>query len=274
MPRKNYTPTDLVYQRWIKEGRGKGRGRLYKPWLTVRDVPSRGRSHRIFGFKSQRTHHLLSDLELAVFFILEWHQQTQEIREQFPLQRDSTLEIAHSAGIKHPSIAATQQYMSTDFLVNTLKSDFPKFAVQVKRSEDLSNTRTIEKLEIERQYWKQKNTPWFLFTEREIPATALRNIEWLYPSQSEDIPHDELTLQLNFYSSYLQDNPTITLIDISKKIDIAYSHRPGEALKELRQLFAKRFIVFDIRKDFRELTKCDLSFSSIETLEAINASSK
>ena len=37
-----------------------------KPWLTVRDIPSEGRSHRIFGHKSQRTHHFLSDFELAV----------------------------------------------------------------------------------------------------------------------------------------------------------------------------------------------------------------
>ena len=53
-------------------------GKDYKPWLTVRDVPSLGRSHRIFGHKSQRTHHLLSDLELAVFLLLEWHPDTED----------------------------------------------------------------------------------------------------------------------------------------------------------------------------------------------------
>ena len=80
MVRRKYSPSDLQFQRWIKDGRGQGKGRHYKPWLTVRDVPSQGRAHRIFGFKSQRTHHLFSDLELAAFFILEWHPQTQEVR--------------------------------------------------------------------------------------------------------------------------------------------------------------------------------------------------
>ena len=273
MTRRKYSPSDLQFQRWIKDGRGQGNGRHYKPWLTVRDVPSQGRSHRIFRFKSQRTHHLFSDLELAAFFILEWHPQTQEVREQFPLERQITLEIAQSTGIKHPSIAGTHQYMSTDFFVNTAKKYFPKFAIQVKHSESLSNHRVIEKLQIERRYWKQKDIPWFLLTERDIPRIVVRNIEWLYPVQAEDISWERLTSQLEFYTSFIHDHPHATLIDISKSIDIAYSQSPGTALKELRQLLASRFISFDIRKDFKELKGADLTLSSpSEFLEAIHAS--
>lgn len=47
-----------------KEGCGQGFGANYKSWITIRDVSSDGRSHRIYGHKSQRTYHLLSDLEL------------------------------------------------------------------------------------------------------------------------------------------------------------------------------------------------------------------
>ena len=61
--------SDAKNNKWIKEGRGSGQNSEYKPWITVRDLPSDGRVHRVFGHKSQRTHHLLSDLELAVFFI-------------------------------------------------------------------------------------------------------------------------------------------------------------------------------------------------------------
>ncbi|MGP9630576.1 hypothetical protein ACT3TA_14245 [Halomonas sp. AOP42-C1-46] len=32
-------------QKWIKEQRGKGNGKDYHPWLTVRDLSSKGRSH-------------------------------------------------------------------------------------------------------------------------------------------------------------------------------------------------------------------------------------
>ncbi|WP_222705775.1 hypothetical protein [Salidesulfovibrio onnuriiensis] len=63
MAKKYNSPTEVTFQQWIKEGRGSGKGRDCKPWLTVRDVASQGRSHRVFGFKSQRTHHLFFDLE-------------------------------------------------------------------------------------------------------------------------------------------------------------------------------------------------------------------
>lgn len=33
----------------------------YKPWLTIQDVASHGRSHRIAGIRTGRVHHFLSD---------------------------------------------------------------------------------------------------------------------------------------------------------------------------------------------------------------------
>ena len=63
--------TRSTFAKWIKEGRGNGEYADYKPWLTVRDLPSLGRVHRVFGHKSRRTQHLLSDLELAAFLLLE-----------------------------------------------------------------------------------------------------------------------------------------------------------------------------------------------------------
>jgi len=65
MAKNQYRNSEAKNARWIKEGRGQGNGKDYKPWFTVRDVPSEGRSHRLFGHITHRTHHLLSDLELA-----------------------------------------------------------------------------------------------------------------------------------------------------------------------------------------------------------------
>ncbi len=38
MAKKKYSPSEATFQRWIKEGCGAGKGRDYKPWLTVRDL--------------------------------------------------------------------------------------------------------------------------------------------------------------------------------------------------------------------------------------------
>ncbi len=68
----------------FKDGRGAGTGKSYKPFLEVRDVPSKGRVHRRPAITHGRIVHLLSDLELAAFLLYDWASIVVDIREQFP----------------------------------------------------------------------------------------------------------------------------------------------------------------------------------------------
>lgn len=47
MPRKGLLDTEFAISKKIKEGRGQGVGKDYKPLLYVQDVSSDGRYHRI-----------------------------------------------------------------------------------------------------------------------------------------------------------------------------------------------------------------------------------
>ncbi|WP_035074794.1 heteromeric transposase endonuclease subunit TnsA [Maridesulfovibrio zosterae] len=271
MSKRNSGLTEGKIKRWIKEGRGAGRGPAYSPWLRVRDIPSKGRSHRVFGHKSRRTHHLFSDLELAVFLTLDWCSKTIEIREQFPLQQGVTLELAKEASIRHPQISGILQVMSSDFLVNSSDPNLPKFALQVKYTKDLSDPRTVEKLELERRYWAYKDVPWFLVTEKDISSTAFQNIEWLYPDQQRTYELSELTEQLKFYSHHFTKNPSTTIIKISKSLDVKYDHEAGESLAEIRALLASRLLSFDVNIPFRKLTPVNIGYvEDISALEVIN----
>ena len=107
-------------EKWLKEGRGQGELADYKPWIKISDISSSGRSHRVFGHKTKRTHHLLSDLELATFLFLEWSPTVLDIREQFPLNYDTTLKIAED---KHPSVRGDIHIMSSDFYVVSSNKD-------------------------------------------------------------------------------------------------------------------------------------------------------
>lgn len=275
MTRKKYGNSEDKNKRWIKEGRGSGRNHDYKPWLTVRDLPSEGRSHRVFGHKSQRTHHLFSDLELAVFLIMEWHSDTQEIREQFPLQIEVTLELSKEVGISHPADAGVMQFMSSDFLVDTFSPEKPKFALQAKYTEALSDPRTVEKLELERRYWVQKEVPWFLITELDIPNTVSQNISWLYSAQREEIIDENIVQRFQFFTDQFKEKPTSSLINIAKSIDTAYSLPLGESLREIRQLLAQRFYSFDIYKPVTKLTAEELEITDTTTLlEVLHVSNK
>jgi hypothetical protein len=238
--------SDAKNNKWIKEGRGSGQNSEYKPWITVRDLPSDGRVHRVFGHKSQRTHHLLSDLELAVFLLLEWHQDVIQIREQFPLEIATTSQIAKEAGIVPPSQSGVKQYMSSDFLVNSHDKLQPKFVLQAKYAEALDDARTTEKLELERRYWKLKEVPWFLITEQDIPQTVINNIKWLYPAQRDEIDMEVLIQRVDYYDYHFSQNPNKNIIDICKNLDVAYELQVGESLAEVRHLLAKRCFTFDI----------------------------
>jgi TnsA endonuclease N terminal len=101
-----------------KKGVEKGFGKNYKPWLKIQDVPSHGRSSGIQGWKTERTHHFLSDHEKYYFYLLEWSDVVIDIREQFPLLgREIVQQIAVNAGIEHPKDKETQTplVVRTDF---------------------------------------------------------------------------------------------------------------------------------------------------------------
>lgn len=266
MAGKKYVNTDLQNQKWLREGRGSGHGSDYKPWLTVRDLSSQGRSHRVFGHKSQRIHHLLSDLELAVFLFLEWCRSTQDIREQFPLRLEDTKALALDAGIDHPSVRGVLQVMSSDFLVNTTDSSQPKFALQAKYAEAFSDARTIEKLQLERLYWLQKGVPWKLITEKDIPGVVTQNISWLYPAQRDEIEIDVLMDRAAFYHHHFQNDPERSVIEVAKKLDTAYQQPMGQSLLEIRQLLAQRWFLFDILMPVTKLKAGDLQLENIEAM--------
>jgi hypothetical protein len=175
-------------QRWIKKGKGQGRGRDYQPWLRVRDVSSSGLSSRIKGWTSERIHHLLSEIETNYFYCLEWADRVIEVREQFPLlPLDETLAIAKECGIEHPSYRPLHGktkvpiVMTTDFLITTKDGlTSPNHARTVKPASELADGRVIEKLELERRYWQRRYVDWGIVTERDIPKTPAKNIHWIH----------------------------------------------------------------------------------------------
>ena len=261
--------SETQFAKWIKEGRGQGLNSAYKPWLTVRDLPSLGRVHRVFGHKSKRTHHLLSDLELSVFLMLEWHNEITQIREQFPLERDTTRQLAGATGIKHPNVAGVDQYMSSDFLVDSVNESELRFVLQAKYASALQDSRTVEKLELERRYWQEKELPWYLITEKDIPAVVTKNINWLYPAQriEEDV---ELELQqIEFYAHHFAKSPNKGIVAICKELDAAYDLPLGESLYEVRLLLAKRYFTFDIFISTTKLKARDLKAGDVGLIREV-----
>ncbi|GIO09877.1 hypothetical protein J31TS6_59050 [Brevibacillus reuszeri] len=183
--RKRETSISQIEKR-LKEGRGQGYGRDYIPWLLIQDVPSSGRATRIQGWKTNRIHHVHSDLERSYLYILEWSDIVTDIREQFPLLPiEETLSIAEELDIKHPADPRSKHpiVLTTDFLVSVGNQEVAR---TIKPSSQLDSPRVIEKFEIERRYWATRNIDWGIVTELDIPKILVQNIEWIHKEHNNE----------------------------------------------------------------------------------------
>lgn len=181
--RKRSTTENVIKQR-IKEGRGKGKLKEYKPWLNIQDVPSTGQVNRKTSWTTGREHQLMSELELHYLFVFDWMPFIVEIREQFPLlPHGDTLVIAEELGIQHPTDPSTNEpiVVTTDFVITVEEGGMlTDRAVAIKPARELQNPRVIEKLEIERVYWQTVGVHWCIGTERDLDMVFVRNVQLLH----------------------------------------------------------------------------------------------
>lgn len=255
MAKKRYSWDERKIQKYIKDGRGTGSGKHYKPWLEIHDVPSQGRSSRIHGWKTDRLHHFLSDNERNFFYLLEWADNVIDIREQYPLlEREMVQQIATDAGIEHPKDIETQTplVITTDFVISVVvKNKLFDFARTIKPSKELDNNRTIEKFEIERRYWMVKGVDWGIVTEKEMPKNFISNIESIHKTywleDESDIHKNHLAYIVDRLKSLVRQND-LSLTQIASMLDDEINVSGGTSLKVLKYLIARKEIIVDLTK--------------------------
>jgi hypothetical protein len=166
-----------------KEKRGQGSFDQYKPWIKIQDVASKGLATRLKGIKTGRNHQLLSTLEWNYLYLLDWSEEVIDIREQYPLDLSETVALAKEVNISHPprSNPSKPDVMTTDFLITIRQPIGTKeVARTIKYSKDLTDSRVLEKFEIERLYWEERKIDWGIVTELDINKTLVANLKWLY----------------------------------------------------------------------------------------------
>ncbi|SDJ52787.1 heteromeric transposase endonuclease subunit TnsA [Paenibacillus naphthalenovorans] len=260
--------TENKIARYEKEGRGKGEFGSYKPWLTIQDVPSEGRSHRPKGWKTKRIHHLLSDLELKYFHCLEWADDVIDIREQFPIDREATLKIAEEKGINHPTDneSGTPIVSTTDFLITVRRNGkIAYLARSTKPASKVHDKRAIEKLEIEREYWTRQNVSWGIVTERNIEKVFSDNMKVFHPAYFE-LEEDLYSRKddLLYYLSQLNAPLSKELLEFDRYFGIS----EGSGLALFKHLVATKVIGFDIKtkKFHSRINSSEFSYPHIKEL--------
>lgn len=240
----------------INEGHGQGVGSNYIPWTVTQNVSSEGRKHRILGWKTERGHHYLSDLERNFHYICDWSLVVVDIREQYPLLPiEETQSIAQQLGIVHPYDRKTGKLrvMTTDFLLDvTTTTSSAVYARTTKYVSHLeTNKRTIEKFEIERLYWKARNIDWGIVTERDIPQILAKNIRFLHDHYSlkgrVSLPEDEIS-EVIVELTKLARERNASLSKVVTECDKHLNLRPGTSLSIAWHLIITRRWRVDLNK--------------------------
>lgn len=267
MSRRRYSWDEKRISKYIREGRGKGSGSNYTPWLTTADVPSIGRSHRAFCSKTERVHHLLSDNEYASFLRCYYEDDVVDIREQFPLDRIETILIAEVLGVRHPvdRVSRIPLVMTTDLLITRkVPRGLREYAYAVKEDKDLKNPRTIEKLKIEEIYWATRGVTWKIQLRSELKTNVALNLAWIFDSDatvawgSARIPHIKSQLE-----SVVRLYPAAPIGLACRLLDNQSGLAIGTALAVARALLARKELLVDLNLDppIAEISCSNFSFA-------------
>ncbi|HEX6749196.1 MAG TPA: TnsA endonuclease N-terminal domain-containing protein [Longimicrobium sp.] len=221
-------------------------GADYRPALTVRSFGSRGKSIRIAGHTTGRVHHFFSMVEESAFLLYDWLPDVSDIREQYALELDVTQAIAFELGIAHITDrkSGKPHPVTTDLVLSRRVGSGEVTQVRsCKRSGDLGGSRTLQKLEIERQYWLRRGIEWKLVTERDLPDPLIRNLRWLHPfvqPSSVGIASEHLAYLIKNLHRRIQDQREKSLAYICTECDRSLGTEPGGHLALARHAVASR----------------------------------
>jgi TnsA endonuclease N terminal/TnsA endonuclease C terminal len=247
--------TERKISEMAKCGCGRGTGSDYLPWLEVTSVSSLGRSRRVWSPKTGRTHHLLSDVEYGLFLVLEWASDVTDIREQFPLDRDITQDVARLRGVRHPFYPGTNvpTVMTVDFMVTRVRDGLlVQEAFNAKRSEEAEDERSLHKLEIQRRTLALLDVPHHLVFHDELPRQKVKNIEWIRDSL---VKEGEVEPQPGYWASMAARmaaeltnpaKPSSTLVTYCASFDARHGAEPGAGLRAARMLMQERALSVDL----------------------------
>ena len=242
--------------RFLREGRGQGEGKEYKPWHKVQDFPSMGRCSRIFGLKTNRVHHLFSDVETNFFYLMQWEDMVIDVRESFPLldlqeiledERDLRLDLFKDkeSGLSY--------VLTTSFLLTVNDGNKNKYiARSIKAASELDKKITIEKYEIEKRYWKIKGIDWAIVTQKEIPKIKVKNIEWVYSALDSVGERGLSEAEIQETGDLLIDammSSSRSLRSVMNHFDKEYNLQQGSALFIFKYLIASKTIIVNMEEE-------------------------
>ncbi len=244
--------TEGKIQEFKDAKRGEGHGTNYIPWLNRLSFSSAGRCRSTgISSKTGRVHEFFSDVEYHFFLCLERDKSVLDIREQFPLDRELTQEVARMLSITHPTYPVTHVpvVMTVDFMVTKLVNGEKRYiGFDTKSASDLEKeARTLAKLEIHRETLALMGSPHHIVLNTTLPRDLINKLEWIRRANvdtAEVTPYEGYwdETEKHFLREFSRAAPSITLSKFCVELDASAGLEPGTAMTAGRQLMFKRII--------------------------------
>lgn len=236
----------------IQQGRGNPDvpPEIYKPLLTIVNFSSEGFRTAAPSWLPGAPGEMMSEPELSTFVVLHAPQfRAAAILTQVALPPSDTLAIAKRIGVDHPAVNGEPIIMSTDLLVTIEEPGLlRRKAISVKRECDLDE-RTLQKLEIERTYWTERNVEWTLQLDTDIPPMLLDNMrrlfEWHSTSRLPCGDH-EVRLIHSWIVPHLEAGGA--LVPVCSRCDKQLHLTKGTALAVAQHLMVRGIMSVDLTK--------------------------
>ncbi|MBX9719228.1 MAG: TnsA endonuclease N-terminal domain-containing protein [Microbacteriaceae bacterium] len=245
MARRRITEKSIA--RMVRQGRGRGHGVDYKPWLTVTSFSSSGRVHRRLGQTTGRVQHLFSDMEEDVFLKFDGRADVLDIREQFPLHRAETMVIADQLGVAHPAQHGVDVVMTSDLLVDLAGGR--RVAIAVKPASELGKRRIVEKLAIEREYWRRRGVQWKVVTGCSVSRAerigAQERAQWAQVARLQSPNAADWDECADAMLVELADAASGTLVEACQVAERLHGWVAGTGMSAVRRLLARGLVVLD-----------------------------
>ncbi|MFT3783550.1 MAG: TnsA endonuclease N-terminal domain-containing protein [Nibricoccus sp.] len=229
----------------------------YLPLFRIIDFPSIGFRTAMRCWITQRPVELMSSVEEDAFLLFHTYLEVVQIFEQVALDPTETRQIAKDLKVEHPAVKEGEIIMSSDFVVTVATSAVPhRRAFAVKREVDLSQ-RVIEKLAIEREYWRRRNIDWTLLLDSELPRIEVENMrlvyDWHDPSR---LPCNNHTIELiRAWLTPHVETENRALRTLAQRCDDALHLETGTSLGVAYHLMVRRIWPVDFSHPFHSIPK-------------------
>lgn len=219
--------------------------------LKVTTFSSKGRATRIYSYKTKRIHHLQSNNQLNIFLLFEWCDCVKDIKENIELKNlETTIHNVENLRLDKFTDKETGKLyqLHTNFIIKILREEkYEEIAVSVKSLSELERKTVIEKLEIERRYWKAKNIKFCLITEKEIDKQIVENIKWVREALIDNSVKNKAEITEKLYY-FLKERKEEILQEVLNEFNTEICVEQGTALFMFRYLIAVKEIYINMKE--------------------------